>query len=95
MAHMQVLSPTHADNDVLILDGVRRGVETQGARYGLSQPRRALLTLALSTLIDSLQRDYEARLRDLLTQLQAGRPSQPGDGHGHTHLSDQAPRIPG
>jgi hypothetical protein len=97
MAHTQVLSPTHQDNDVLILEGVLAGVAAQGAQYGLSHPRRDHLRFTLETLIRSMREGWEDQLMGalLLLSLQAGRPSQPGDGHGDTHLSDPTPGLTG
>jgi hypothetical protein len=90
-----ILSPAHADLDALILDGVIRGVAQHGATYGLSHPRRHLLTRTLEALRRSMTEGWEAEFLAAVTSLQAGRPSQPGDGHGHTHLSDPTPRLTG
>lgn len=69
MPHNPVLSPTHPDNDALILEGVLAGVYDQGARYGLSKPRRDLLALTLQTLLRSMREDWEGLLADVLTQM--------------------------
>lgn len=96
MARSVVLSPTHADNDVLILDGVLRGVAEAGAQYGLTQPRRDLLAFTLEVLIESLREGWDDVFRETLLRLpQMGRPSQPGGvRRGDTHLSDPAPELP-
>lgn len=97
MAHNPVLSPTHPDNDALILEGVLAGVYDQGARYGLSKPRRDLLALTLQTLLRSMREGWEATFSATLTTLQTGRPSQPEDGprRGDSHLPDTTPGLPG
>lgn len=95
MAHTPVLSPTHHDNDILILEGVLTGVTEQGAKYGLSKPRRDLLALTLEALIRSLQGGVDDEFRRLLTHTLAGRPSHPeGRDGGHAHVSTPPPELP-
>jgi hypothetical protein len=95
MPHNPILSPTHPDNDVLILEGVLHGVVEEGARYGLTQPRRDLLALTLQTLLRSMREGWEGDLAQTFTILQTGRPSPPhGRDDGHPDLSAQAPRLP-
>lgn len=89
MPHNPVLSPTHADNDLLILDGVLAGVVQEGARYGLSHARRDLLATTLQTLMQSMREGWEAQFRAALQTIQAGRPSQPAsERRGDTSLPD-------
>ena len=86
-----VLSPTHADSDVLILDGVRSGVY-EHARYGLSTPRRDLLALTLTTLLRSMRDGWEADSAQTLRSLsQTAGPSHPqGRDGGDAHVSNPA-----
>ena len=94
MARNPILSPTNDDNDVFILEGVLHGVAEEGARYGLTHPRRDLLALTLQTLIRSLREGWETDLAQALHQLQTGRPSHPArPAHGDTHLSAPTPRL--
>ena len=96
MPHHPILSPTHTDNDLLILEGVLAGVAQEGARYGLTAPRRDLLTVTLQTLLQSMREGWEAQFCAALQTLQAGRPSQPASARrGHDHLSDSPPILPG
>ena len=97
MARNPILSPMHQDNDVLILEGVLAGVYEQGARYGLSKPRRDLLALTLQTMLRSMREGWEDQLTSALSTLQAGRPLHPEGPrrHGDSHLSDSPPRLQG
>ena len=84
-----ILSPTHLDNDLLILEGVLAGVIAEGARYGLTHARRDLLAVTLQTLLRSMREGWEPQFRAALLRLQTGRPSQPArDRDGDTHLSN-------
>jgi hypothetical protein len=95
MPRQALLSPLHADNDALILDGVLQGVLAQGARYGLTHPRRLLLAQTLETLLRSLREGWETEFAHTLTTL-TGRPSHPSrsDG-GHPDLSPAAHELQG
>jgi hypothetical protein len=96
MSRNPILSPTHEDNDVLILEGVLAGVVAQGAKYGLSQARRALLAQTLESLIRSLREGWDEQFRTVLTEIQTGRPSHPASGRrGDSDLSDPTPKLPG
>lgn len=95
MVRNPILSPTNDDNDVFILEGVLHGVAEEGARYGLTHPRRELLALTLQTLIRSLREGWETDLAHALTQLQTGRPPHPArPADGDPHLSAPPPQIP-
>lgn len=89
MVRNPVLSPTHTDNDLLILEGVLAGVVQEGARYGLTHPRRDLLAVTLQTMLRSLREGWEVEFRTVMTTLQTGRPSHPVKGRdGDSYLSD-------
>jgi hypothetical protein len=90
-----ILSPARDDMDALILEGVINGVAQHGARYGLSYPRRRLLTQTLETLRRSMDEGWEDQFLAAITTIETGRPSQPTGGRrGDTHLSDPAPGVP-
>ena len=96
MSHTPILSPTHPDNHLLILEGVLQGVVDQGAKYGLTHPRRDLLALTLQVLLRSLREGWEAQFAILIGSIQAGRPSQPASArHGDPDLSTSTPKLSG
>jgi hypothetical protein len=103
MPHNPILSPTHADTDVLILEGVLAGVHEQGARYGLSHARREVLARVLELTLLHVRLGTDGALlarlgelsADCLSLSQTGRPSHPAQGRdGDSHLSDPAPKLP-
>ena len=99
MAKAPHLSPAHADNDALILEGVRQGVLQDGARFGVTHPRRQLLDVLLQTMLLAMHGGWEQELLDqcgllLASHPQTGRPSQPRNDDGHYYLSDSDDQFP-
>lgn len=96
MSRDHLMTPTR-DHDVDLLESVVTGVQEQGARYGLSYPRRRALARVLELLLFHIRAGTDAAFLHELEALPSltGRPSPPRGADGDADLSDATPRLPG